>query len=176
MLRSTSICAKFLYKYLLSDSECTDNNGNSINKKAQKLRCLSDTLQSYGGVLSKISQILSLNDKNSNVFSECKPFSKNKTIKYFIKYIQNKGNITQYLDIDYEVYKSGSVGQVHKATYNGLNIIFKVQYVGLEKQMESYNHSLDHDNESVGEKRDGKINIWKYGNTDNGTTGNREWT
>ena len=77
------------------------------------------------------------------MFSECKPFSRDKTIKYFKKYIKNKGKISEYLDINYDVYKSGSVGQVHRATYNGTNIIFKVQYVGLRKQTEKDLKMLD---------------------------------
>ena len=60
MIRSTSICAKFIYKYLMSGSDSTDENGKIIDKDVQKLRCLSNTLQNYGGVLSKLSQILSL--------------------------------------------------------------------------------------------------------------------
>ena len=67
MIRSTSICATFIYKYLMSGSDSTDENGKIIDKDVQKLRCLSNTLQNYGGVLSKLSQILSLNDKNSSV-------------------------------------------------------------------------------------------------------------
>lgn len=141
MLRSSSICASFLYNYLLSDSECKDENGNPLDKKCQKLRCLSDTLESYGGVLSKLSQILSLNDQNSTVFSDCKPFSKEKTIEFFKKYI-DKLNIP--LDsVDYNVYKSGSVGQVHRAIYRGRNIVFKVQYEGLAEQTRTDLNMLD---------------------------------
>lgn len=132
MLRSSSICMSFLYNYLTSDSECTDKNGNVLDKKCQKLRCLSDTLQSYGGVLSKLSQMLSLNDENSSVFSDCKPFSKEKTIRYFKEFIQNTN--LHIKDVDFNVYKSGSVGQVHKCKYKGENVIFKVQYVGLAEQ------------------------------------------
>ena len=132
MLRSTSICASFLYNYLTSDSECRDKDGNILDKKCQKLRCLSDTLQSYGGVLSKLSQILSLNDENSSVFSDCKPFSKDKTIKYFKNFVQTTDLPIE--DVDLDVYKSGSVGQVHKCKYKGENIVLKIQYVGLAEQ------------------------------------------
>ena len=132
MLRSSSICASFLYNYLMSESECKDENGQTLYNKCQKLRCLSDTLGNYGGVLSKLSQILSLNDENSTIFSDCKPFSKDKTIKYFGEFI--KESKVQIESVDFNVYKSGSVGQVHKAMYKGKTIIFKVQYVGLAEQ------------------------------------------
>lgn len=141
MLRSSSICASFMYNYLVSDSECKDKNGNPLDKKCQKLRCLSDTLQSYGGVLSKLSQMLSLNDQDSTVFSDCKPFSKEKTIEYFKDFIQKSNYNLEF--VDYNVYKSGSVGQVHKAVYKDTNIVFKVQYVGLAEQTEHDLNMLD---------------------------------
>ena len=129
MIRSSSICVSFLYNYLMSESEVKDSNGNTYDKKCQKLRCLSKTLESYGGVLSKLSQILSLNDENSTVFSDCKPFSKEKTTQFFLKNCPKSVK-----NVDYNVYKSGSVGQVYKATYKKKRIIFKVQYVGLAEQ------------------------------------------
>ena len=132
MLRSSSICASFVYNYLISSSECMSKDGKPLDKNVQKLRCLTDTLASYGGVLSKLSQMLSLNDENSSVFSECKPFSQKKTIKYFQNFIEKS---QEKLDsVDFNVYKSGSVGQVHRAIYKGSDIIFKVQYVGLYNQ------------------------------------------
>jgi predicted unusual protein kinase regulating ubiquinone biosynthesis (AarF/ABC1/UbiB family) len=132
MLRSSSICTSFLYNYLMSDSKCNDENGKPLDKNVQKLRCLTDTLESYGGVLSKLSQMLSLNDQNSSVFSDCKPFSKEKTIQYFKDFIE--GVDVPLQSVNFDVYKSGSVGQVHKAKYNGKDMVFKVQYVGLAEQ------------------------------------------
>lgn len=132
MLRSSSICASFLYNYLMSDSDCKDENGQPLDKSVQKLRCLTDTLESYGGVLSKLSQVLSLNDQNSTVFSDCKPFSKEKTIQYFKNFIECANFPLQ--SVNFDVYKSGSVGQVHKAMYKGRDMVFKVQYVGLAEQ------------------------------------------
>ena len=140
MLRSSSICASFLYNYLTTDSEIDDKEHKNIKddkkkqwmKKCKKVQCLSKTFESYGGVLSKLSQILSLDNKNSSVYSDCKPFSKKETIKFFKTFIETSN--FQLDDVDFNVYKSGSVGQVHKATYKNQNIIFKVQYVGLAKQ------------------------------------------
>ena len=141
MLRSTSICASFLYNYLTSDSDCIDKDGNVLDKKCQKLRCLSDTLQNYGGVLSKLSQILSLNDENSSVFSDCKPFSKDKTIQYFKHFVKTTDLPIE--DVDFNVYKSGSVGQVHKCKYKGEDVVLKIQYVGLFEQTQSDLKMLD---------------------------------
>ena len=141
MLRSSSICASFLYNYLMSDSDCKDENGQPLDKSVQKLRCLTDTLESYGGVLSKLSQMLSLNDQNSTVFSDCKPFSKEKTIQYFKDFIEDADLPLQ--SVDFNVYKSGSVGQVHKATYKGKDMVFKVQYVGLAEQTRTDLNMLD---------------------------------
>jgi predicted unusual protein kinase regulating ubiquinone biosynthesis (AarF/ABC1/UbiB family) len=137
MLRSGSICMSFLYNYLTSESESQSENGG-LEKNCQKLKCLSKTFESYGGVLSKLSQILSLNNEKSEVFSDCKPFSKEKTIEYF------KQNCSENLEnVDYEVYKSGSVGQVHKAMYKNKKVIVKVQYVGLKNQTENDLKMLD---------------------------------
>ena len=142
MIRTTSICASFLYNYILSDSTIIDSEGNELGKKAQKLRCLSDTLQNYGGVLSKISQLLLLNSKNSEVFSDCQPYSRDKTIKFFETFVE-KNNQSKLIVADPNVYKSGSIGQVHRAVYDNKNIIFKVQYVGLAKQTQTDLEMLD---------------------------------
>jgi len=128
----------FLYNYLLSDSQYKDENGNTLTKQANKLRCLSETLANYGGVLSKLSQILCINDENNNIFSDCKPFSKEKTLQFFKDHIsreiESKTPYTRVSDVDFNVFKSGSVGQVHRAKYDDKKIIFKVQYVGLAEQ------------------------------------------
>lgn len=132
MLRSSSICTSFMYNYLTRDKNATDGNGTLLDEKYQKLKCLSDTLQKYGGALSKIAQLMSLRDSDNSVFSDCKPFSKKQTIEYFKSFIENTD--MPITNVDFDVYKSGSVGQVHKAEYNGRPIVFKVQYVGLYKQ------------------------------------------
>lgn len=131
MIRSSAICASFMYNYFMSNDTKDDvksEKGASYDEKCKKLRCLSKTLESYGGVLSKLSQILSLNNENSSVFSDCKPFSKEKTTQYF------KEHCPEGVSMNYEVYKSGSVGQVYKGTYKKSRIIFKVRYVGLLEQ------------------------------------------
>lgn len=143
MLRSGSICVSFLYKYLTSDSEY-DEDGQILNKKAQKLRCLTETFQSYGGILSKLSQMLCLNDYKSDVFSDCKPFSKEKTIKYIEDKYKNGEFNGELKSLNLDIYKSGSIGQVHMGEdLNNNKVIIKVQYLGLLKQTKKDLQILD---------------------------------
>jgi predicted unusual protein kinase regulating ubiquinone biosynthesis (AarF/ABC1/UbiB family) len=149
MLRSGSVCMSFLYNYLISEAVINNNEkgGDVLGKKATKLKCLVDTFQSYGGVLAKLSQIICLgeNDQNNNVFSDCKPFSTEKTCKYIKNLFENENDFFKDVkSIDYEVYKSGSVGQVHKAIYkDDKEIIIKVQYIGLKEQVKTDLFLLD---------------------------------
>jgi predicted unusual protein kinase regulating ubiquinone biosynthesis (AarF/ABC1/UbiB family) len=148
MIRSGSICISFLYNYLMSNNEIDDSlddNGKKLIKRATKLKCLSDTFQSYGGVLAKLSQIVCFDNENSSVFSDCKPYSREKTIKYLKNEFKNCPDLYENIKtIDFEPFKSGSVGQVHKGIYkNDKDIILKVQYVGLKEQMESDLYILD---------------------------------
>lgn len=147
MLRSGSICISFLYKYLLSENETVEDSdsGKLLQKRANKLECLAETFQSYGGVLAKLSQILCFSNQNNNVFSDCKPFSQKKTIEYIKnEFKENPEFFSDIKHIDFDVYKSGSVGQIHKAiNKDDEEIIIKVQYVGLEEQMKSDLYILD---------------------------------
>ena len=149
MLRSGSICISFLYKYLMSDNEINkeddiDGNKNLI-QKSSKLKCLADTFQSYGGVLAKLSQIVCYENQDSTVFSDCKPFSRDETIQYFKEHYNEFPEFFKNVKyIDFEPYKSGSIGQVHKGVYkDGTDIIIKVQYVGLKEQIDSDLFILD---------------------------------
>lgn len=144
MLRSGSICISFLYKYLTSENtkDKEDSGCEQLYARSNKLKCLSETFQDYGGVLAKLSQILSTNDQNSKVFSDCKPFSEKKTIEFLQKEYDNNPDFFEKVEnLDFNVFKSGSVGQVHKAVYNNNcqkdDIILKVQYVGLQEQVKT---------------------------------------
>jgi len=68
MLRTGSVCMSLIYNSLTYESK-EDESSTLLKKRYRKLRCLSDTLQNYGGVMSKISQMLSLEDQSSAVFS-----------------------------------------------------------------------------------------------------------
>ena len=143
MLRSGSICVSLLYNYLLSESGEKGNDG--LANRHTKLERIADTFASYGGVLAKLSQILSFYNEKSEVFSDCKPYCQKETIEYLKnEYDTNKEFFKDITDIDFSVYKSGSIGQVHLCKYkNTKDIIMKVQYVGLREQFESDIFLLD---------------------------------
>ena len=155
MLRSGSICMSFLYNYLTC--EITPASSNSLNpggdelvKKGHRMKILSDTFASYGGVLAKISQILCIDEGKGDVFSDCKPFCQKETIEFLKEfYTKNPTFFENISDLDFDVYKSGSVGQTHRAKYFDANegvlcdAIVKVQYVGLVKQFQNDLSILD---------------------------------
>ena len=132
MLRAGSLCMTLLYKYMTTNSESKDN----LNEKSKKLKLLAETFSQYGGLLSKVSQILMLNDINNNVFSDCKPFSRDKTHNYIVKQYENNRDFFRLIkEFNFEIYKSGSVGQVYRSKLlDDREIILKIQYVGLDEQ------------------------------------------
>jgi ubiquinone biosynthesis protein len=142
MLRTGSIGISFLYKYFTAENkndEKDDNNDDDSNfkKKKFKIKCLSDVFADCGGILSKLSQILSMDygEYDNSVFSECKPYNPEKTIEFLKKELDSETYKNKIIDFDYNIYKSGSIGQVHKAkTVNGEDIVVKVQYFGLYEQ------------------------------------------
>lgn len=133
MLRTGSLCFNLLYSTIFSNDEHSENN---IDNKAAHLRRLSILFSSYGGVLGKVAQILSLDNKNSEVYSQCKSALSGETTTYFKNHVLSN---TAYdkVDINYEVFKAGSVGQVHKCIIDSTEAIVKVQYYGLEDQMKT---------------------------------------
>ena len=146
MLRSGSICISFLYNYLTSEHQTEENeSGKGLIKKADKIKCLSDTFQSYGGVLAKLSQILCFDDGKGDVFSDCKPYCQKETTEYLKNDYEINKDFFKNIDyLDFKVFKSGSIGQVHKAIYNNeIDIIIKVQYLGLSEQFQNDIFLLD---------------------------------
>lgn len=131
MIRSGSICMSFLYNYLTTDINLDfEGRDNVIN-------CLSKTFANKGGVLSKLSQIISYadGDTDNDVFNNCKPFKSKETVNYFKNILKTELFKKHISHCDLNIYKSGSIGQVHKATLkNGQSVIIKVQYFDLEKQ------------------------------------------
>lgn len=146
MIRSSSICMSFLYKYLMSESGIdADTEGDKLIKKGNKLKCLSEVFSAYGGVLGKLSQILCLENEKSDVFSDCKPYCQKETIEYIKNEFEtNPGFFKSVKEIDFNVFKAGSVGQVHRGIYkDGREMIMKVQYIGLHEQFKSDIYILD---------------------------------
>ena len=163
MIRSGKICLSLLYNYILSPEIETEpgkykssDGNNELIEKNNKLHSISKVLESYGGVLSKLSQLVCIDDQNNTSFSDCKPFSQDKTTDYLIKkYNECKDredslffNLTS---VDFNVLKSGSVGQVHKAVFRNRligddsekDVIIKIQYENLVDQMKSDIQLLD---------------------------------
>lgn len=139
MLRAGSICASLVYNYFTSSDEDTNLSSNEDHdNKVKKLRVLNDTFKKYGGVLGKISQLLCINDSDNDVFADFKPFSSEETTKSLKKYIETN-ELNDVLEIDYNVFKSGSVGQIYKCVIKSSNtpIIIKYQYEGLYDQVQS---------------------------------------
>lgn len=146
MLRSGSICASLLFNYLTTTAiESTGNTKeDTYRQNLLKVRVLGETFSNYGGVLSKISQMVnySYGIHNSDVYSNCKPINSEKTVDFFLNEILEFED--ELISYDSEVFKSGSVGQIHKAVYkDGRDIIFKVQYIGLREVFESDIYVLD---------------------------------
>ena len=82
MIRTGSICVSLLCNYLKSKhNKSSDDLGN----KATTLKCIKETFENYGGVFSKLAQMLCFedNESDSKVFSECKPVNMEKTVEYF---------------------------------------------------------------------------------------------
>jgi predicted unusual protein kinase regulating ubiquinone biosynthesis (AarF/ABC1/UbiB family) len=112
---------------------------DDLLKKNKLLHDLKGTFENFGGVFNKLAQLLSVEngDCDSTNYDDCKPMNIDKTIDFLKnEYITNESLNSNIESIDYNVYKSGSIGQVHKGILkNGDNIIIKVQYVGIEEQI-----------------------------------------
>lgn len=147
MIRTGTICASFLYTYLTSEKFSIINNSDDFDKKKLQIQCLSEVFANSGGVLSKISQVLNIESGNADnkVFSECKPYNEDKTINFFLNEMERNDIFkTNILEYDKNIFKSGSIGQVHKGKLkNGQDIIFKVQYYGLYEQFKTDIKILD---------------------------------
>jgi predicted unusual protein kinase regulating ubiquinone biosynthesis (AarF/ABC1/UbiB family) len=144
MLRTGSICASLLYKYLTTSSDDVVDKRDAYQQNLLKVKVLGETFANYGGILSKIAQMVSYTYGNheSEVYSNCKPINSEKTTEFFENEILEFED--ELLSYETDVFKSGSVGQVHRAVYkDGRHIIFKVQYVGLTELFESDIYILD---------------------------------
>ena len=124
-------------KIVAFDKTISDNGKFRILviNNGKRLHALRKTFEQHGGLFSKLAQMVSYEDKDCSVFSECKPFSKEKTVEYLREYMKTKNDLT----VDYNIFKSGSIGQVHIGNLNNENkskVAVKVQYIGLYEQIE----------------------------------------
>jgi predicted unusual protein kinase regulating ubiquinone biosynthesis (AarF/ABC1/UbiB family) len=143
MFRSGSICASLLYKYLTTTDDTVDKS-DEYQKNLVKVSVLAETFSSYGGILSKISQMINYayGIHNTAVYSDCKPINEKKTKEFLeSELLEFDDDLSSYSK---EIYKSGSVGQVHRAVHRDQReIIIKVQYVGLKEIFDSDTFILD---------------------------------
>ena len=128
MLKTTQICSSILYNSIFSTLK--SNEVESLSDKSSQLKVLSTSLKSYGGVLAKISQMLSLDNHNDDVFANHISPRQQETIEYFRSYIKTLKEDSPE-NVNYNVNNSGTIGQIHKARINNKDVIFKVQYVGI---------------------------------------------
>jgi len=144
MIRNSSICLSVLYNIVKSQissySKTDENDGfDDFKKKNRLLHDLKSSFENFGGVFNKLAQLLSIDDYDlqSTNYDECKPMNINETIDFLKNEFHTNESLNSIIEsIDFNVHKSGSVGQVHKAQLkNGDNIIIKVQYSGIEKQI-----------------------------------------
>ena len=132
MYKIGSIGASLVYNLFITDDHKTHN---VVINNGKRLHALRKTFEQHGGLFSKIAQMVSYEDKDCSVFSECKPFSKEKTVEYLKDYLKNNDHFT----VDYNIFKSGSIGQVHIGNLKDENkskVAVKIQYTGLYEQME----------------------------------------
>jgi ubiquinone biosynthesis protein len=133
MYKIGSIGASLVYNLFITDDHHKEDN--VVINNGKRLHALRKTFEQHGGLFSKLAQMVSYEDKDCSVFSECKPFSKEKTVEYLREYMKTKNDLT----VDYNIFKSGSIGQVHIGNLNNENkskVAVKVQYIGLYEQIE----------------------------------------
>jgi ubiquinone biosynthesis protein len=132
MYKIGSIGASLVYNLFITDDHHKEDN--VVINNGKRLHALRKTFEQHGGLFSKLAQMVSYEDKDCSVFSECKPFSKEKTVEYLREYMKTKNDLT----VDYNIFKSGSIGQVHVGNLNDENkkVAVKVQYIGLYEQIE----------------------------------------
>ena len=133
MYKIGSIGASLVYNLFITDDHHKEDN--VVINNGKRLHALRKTFEQHGGLFSKLAQMVSYEDKDCSVFSECKPFSKEKTVEYLREYMKTKNDLT----VDYNIFKSGSIGQVHIGNLNDENkskVAVKVQYIGLYEQIE----------------------------------------
>jgi predicted unusual protein kinase regulating ubiquinone biosynthesis (AarF/ABC1/UbiB family) len=136
MMRAGGIGLKFLAKVMMSAS--STSQPADLKLAINRLRLLRDTLQEYGGVFAKVSQMLSLDTPSAEVFDECHSRLTGPTHDDFL---------TQISELDFfvrpEVVKSGSLSHLYLGNLRtGEKVAVKVQYVGLADRCQEDLYSI----------------------------------
>jgi ubiquinone biosynthesis protein len=134
---------KNIRKKMRGPLESSNNNleTEDFEKNASTMRAMRKALAKNGGILTKISQILSADEEDTKeTFENCKPFNLYETTEILKDYInRDVNNIHSFLkNVNYNNINSGSIGLIFEAwTYDDKPIILKVLYDGLyESAME----------------------------------------
>ena len=131
MMRLGSLAFNILYDYTKQSYDCDEESGmTQIRANHQRLNSLRTTLEKYGGIFSKVSQMLSYYDNiPKDSYDNCKPFSRDETHIWFMNYLDESDELPY--TVDRNIYNSGSIGQVYKGYYKDKDIAIKVLYRGL---------------------------------------------
>lgn len=143
MLKLGSLGLSFAYNMLTNyANDKEDDSNDSLVTNYNRLRLLRKTFEQHGGIFSKLSQILSYEDTHSSIFSNCTPYSSKETQIYLEEYI-NSSELSY--NVDNDIYKSGSIGQVHIGYFNKnkRKIAIKIQYSGLYEKTEDDINALN---------------------------------
>ena len=152
MIRNSKICLSLFYNYMLPTSTPSDEplTDNEFRARDKNLKSMAKVLEGYGGLLTKVSQLLTIEDANNSSFSECNNTFSSEDTKIFFEnfYDDNKDDFFKDVkSIDFNVINAGSVGQIHTGIvlFEGVEVpvVFKVQYMGLKEQMESDTYLLN---------------------------------
>lgn len=144
MFKVGSIGISYFYNLLCGTEEKKEVD-NTLVTNMKRLQVLRETLEQHGGIFSKVAQMLAYGDTNCSVFSDCKPYSRDKTLTYLKNYIEIS---KPGYKVDLDIYKSGSIGQVHigrftKESDHEGKIAVKIQYVGLYEQTDEDINALN---------------------------------
>ena len=129
IIRTCNIVKDITVAYLSDRDQDTD-----LNSKSKSLKKLASVFSSYGGVLGKIAQTLSLENQQSNVYDNVRSLASDDTHKY-VTDVLTKSDEFNNITVENSIYMSGSLGQVYKALdKDGEQIIIKVKYVNVDEE------------------------------------------
>jgi len=136
--RSSALVVEIMSHYIKNAT----HKKQTIHDKVMQLKVLAQVLANYGGILAKVSQLLFMEHIDSELFDECKPYSRDKTHADFVKLLAETDTFNNII-VDTSIYKSGSVGQLYKGVCNTpdekTEVVIKTQYTGLRLQ---FDHDL----------------------------------
>ena len=136
MIRSCGICLEIITQFFATVK--LFGSQESMLGRVNSMKCLASVFSKYGGLLGKVAQLLSLDTETSNVFDDCKPAASEESISYVLNEVMTKEPFVDKIEIEPEVMKSGSLGQVYKGRLTETNerVVLKVQFRGIKATFE----------------------------------------